>query len=221
MNLPQKIFLDEEQIEQVFNEIDNFQVKIDSVEYDKNLVEGYDRIVIVGTQRSGTTFTSQALSETLSFRNVDEHEFNVRNVEMFKNVFKEKNIVVQAPAMTCRIQKLVGKNDLVIFMVRKWSDIVKSVFKKNGKISNWVTMDTMYDVEKHYYSEYDSECGKIYEEVVDRNSYYLDAPYKVWKNYQIKNIPNAISLEYESMKSHPMWIDKKDRKNFHEKQTRL
>ena len=123
--------------------------------------------------------------------------------------------------MTCRIQKLVDKNDLVIFMVRKWSDIVKSVFKKNGRISNWIIMDTMYDVEKYYYSEYDSECGEIYERVVDRNSYYLDAPYKIWKHYQKDMIPNAISLEYESMKFHPMWIDKKDRKNFHEKQTRL
>ena len=221
MDLPEKIFLDENQTKKVFNEIDNFQVKIDSVEYNKNLIEGYDRIVIIGTQRSGTTFTSQALSETLSFRNVDEAEFDVRNVDLFKNVFKEKNIVVQAPAMTCRIQKLVGENDLVIFMVRKWSDIIKSVYRKNGKISNWVVMDTMYDIEKHYYSEYDSECGKIYDKVVNRNSYYLNAPYNVWKHYQKDLIPNAISLEYESMKNHPMWIDKEDRKNFHEKQTRL
>jgi hypothetical protein len=221
MNLPEKIFLDESHTHQVFDEIDNFQVEIDSTEYDDGLVKGYDRIVIVGPQRSGTTFTSQALSETLSFRNVDEGEFDVRNVELFKNIFREKNIVVQAPAMTCRIQKFVGEKDLVIFMVRKWSDIVKSLYKKNGRISNWIIMDTLYDVEKFYFTEYDSNAEKFYNNHVDRDSYYLDAYYKMWKHYQKDIIPNAISLEYESMKNHPTWIDKKHRKNFHEKQTRL
>ena len=130
MRLPKKIQLTEEHIQQVFNEIDQFTVELDTVDYNEDLFKGYKRIIIVGSQRSGTTFTSRALANTLNFRNVDEAEFNVRDVNMFRNIIKQENIVVQAPAMTCRIQALVGDDDLVVFMSRKWSDIVKEFIEK-------------------------------------------------------------------------------------------
>ena len=91
MTLPDKIYLEKDQIEQVINEIDGFMIDIDSVDYNEDLIKGYKRIVVVGLQRSGTTFTSQAFSNTLNFTNVDEGEFRVRDV----NLFKEINHTVQ------------------------------------------------------------------------------------------------------------------------------
>ena len=221
MRLPEKIQLTEEHIQQVFNEIDQFTVELDTVDYNEDLFKGYKRIIIVGSQRSGTTFTSQALANTLNFRNVDESEFNVRDVNMFRNIIKQENIVVQAPAMTCRIQALVGDDDLVVFMSRKWSDIVKGVHRKNKSLSNWVLMETMFDIERYYFNEYDNTAGKFFDKHVNKNSYYLDAYYNMWKHYQSKVIPNCITLKYESMKNHPMWLDKSQRKNFGDKQTTL
>ena len=221
MTLPEKIYLTEDRIEQIFNEIDESMINIDSIDYDEHLIKGYKRIVIVGLQRSGTTFVSQAFSNTLNFTNIDEAEFNVRNVNMFKQIMKGENIVVQAPGMTCRIQSFVNDDDLVVFMYRKWSDIIKSVYKKNNSLSNWIFMDTMYDIEKHYFTEYDSKCEKYYDKYVNKNSYYLDSYYNIWKHYQSKVIKNCITLNYDSMKKHPMWIGKPDRSNFHSKQTRI
>ena len=221
MNLPEKIFLAEDQIQRVFNEIDQFTVELDTVDYDENLFKGYKRIIIVGPQRSGTTFTSQALSNTLNFRNVDEAEFNVRDINMFSNITEQENIVVQAPAMTCRIQTLVGDDDLVVFMSRKWSDILKGVHRKNGRLSNWILMETMFNIERYYFNEYDNTAGDFFDKYVNKDSYYLDAYYNIWKHYQSKIIPNCIALEYESMKTHPMWLDKDQRKNFGDKQTTL
>ena len=43
----------------------------------------------------------------------------------------------------------------------------------------------------------------------------------MWKHYQSKLIPNCITLEYESMKIHPMWLDKDQRKDFTDKQTEI
>ena len=65
MKLPEKIYLTEEYIQRVFNEIDQFEVELNTVDYNESLFKGYKRIIIVGPQRSGTTFTSQALSNTL------------------------------------------------------------------------------------------------------------------------------------------------------------
>ena len=221
MNLPEKIFLTEEHIQKVFNEIDQFNIELDTVDYNEELFKGYKRIIIVGPQRSGTTFTSQALANTLNFRNVDEDEFNVRDVDMFRNIMKQENIVVQAPAMTCRIQSLIGKDDLVVFMSRKWSDIVKGVYRKNGSLSNWILMETMFNIERYYFNEYDNTAGDFFDKHVNKDSYYLDAYYNMWKYYQSKLIPNCIALKYESMKSHPMWLNKDQRENFGNKQTTL
>ena len=56
--------------------------------------------------------------------------FKINNVDMFRNIMKQENIIIQAPDMTCRIQAFVGKDDLVVFMKRKWSDILrKFIFK--------------------------------------------------------------------------------------------
>ena len=235
MKPPIKKYIDDTQIQKIFEEVDDFQVSLNEVQYDENLIKGYDRIIIIGNQRSGTTFVSKAIANTLSFKYIDEIAFNVKDVGMFKNIFKQKDIVVQAPGLTHLVHNIVGKNDLVIFMVRKCSDIYKSVYRKNGKLSNWIFMDDMYDVNRYYYSSgyfkdalgkthelYDTKderCESIFDEVIERNSYSLDVVYKMWKHFQRDLIPNYVELDYESMKLHPMWIDKKDRKNFHEKQT--
>ena len=221
MILPEKIYLTEDRIEQIFNKIDESMIDIDSIDYDEHLIRGYKRIVIIGLQRSGTTFVSQAFSNTLNFTNIDEAEFDVRNVNMFKQIMKRENIVVQAPGMTCRIQSFVNDDDLVVFMYRKWSDIIKSVYKKNNSLSNYIFMDTMYDIEKHYFTEYDSKCEKYYDKYVNKTSYYLDSYYNMWKHYQSKVIKNCITLNYDSMKTHPMWVDKQSRSNFHRKQTSI
>jgi hypothetical protein len=237
MKPPIKKYINDSQLQQIFEEIDNFEVPLSSKNYDENLIRGYDRIIIIGSQRSGTTFVSQAISNTLGFRNVDENEFNVKDVNKFKNIFKQKNIVVQAPGLTHLIQNLVSENDLVIFMTRKWSDIIKSVFRKNGKLSNWILMNDMYDVNKYYYStgyfkdlhgkvhelydKKDEKCESVFKEVVDKNSYYLDVVYKMWKYYQRDLIPNYIELDYESMKLHPMWVNKQNREDFSPKQTKI
>ena len=221
MDLPKKLFLTEEHIQRVFNEIDQFTVELDTVDYDENLFKGHKRIIIVGPQRSGTTFTSRALAKTLKFKNIDEDRFDVRDINLFRDVIKQENIVVQAPAMTCRIQTLVGKDDLVVFMRRKWSDIVKGVHRKNGFLSNWIMMNTMFDVERYNFCEYDLNCAKIFDEYVKKDTPYLTAYYSMWKHYQSKVISNCIALDYESMKSHPMWLDKDQRKDFSDKQTEL
>jgi hypothetical protein len=190
----------------------------------------------VGNQRSGTTFTSQAIANSLSFKNIDEAIFHTKDVDKFKKIIKQKNIVIQAPGLTHLIHNLVGKNDLVIFMVRKWSDIYKSIYRYNGRMSNWVFMDVMYDINRYYYTYgyykdstgnkqelYDTQnvdCETTFDKFVDRNSYHLDVVYKMWKYYQRNLIPNYIELDYESMKIHPMWVDKKFRKEFHPKQTK-
>lgn len=221
MDRPEKRFLSKEELEKAFNEIDNYQIDIEPVVYSPDLFKGYDRVIITGPQRSGTTFTSKAIANTLGYRFVDEAEFGVNKFDLFKNKLKEKNIVVQAPSMSSRVHMAVGENDLVVFMSRKWSDIIKSVFKKNGRLSNWIYQETMYDLERYHIEQVDPNINEVYDQYVDRDSYYLNCFYSLWKHYMSKQIPNCFALDYESMKEHPMWVDKQQRSKFHYKQTSL
>ena len=219
MNVPPKVFLSHIEIQNIFNNIDSKYVDVNPVKYSEDLFKGYKRVFIIGPQRSGTTFTSKAIASTLGFKFLDEEDFGVVDFEKFKSLFELEGIVVQAPDMTSRIHTLVGTDDLVVFMTRKWSDIVKSIYKKNGRVSNWLYMKTMFEYEKNRLSIVDTEGERVFEKVVDKDSYYLNSFYSMWKEYQSRIIPNCFALEYESMKNHPLWKDKEKRKHFHFKQT--
>lgn len=223
LELPPKVWLDEETIQKAFEEIDQFQIEMNPMEYHERWsIKNCKRIIIVGPQRSGTTFTSKAFAWTMGWEVVDEDAFDVINVDKFTDIIRNRDrIVVQAPAMTPHIHSLATEDDMVIFMHRKWSDIIKSVYRKNGRLSDWILQETMFDVERYHYCKLDPKAGDVFDNVVDKNSYYLNAFYSMWKNYQKDIIPNCVELEYESMSEHDLWIDKSKRGQFHEKQTTL
>ena len=246
MKIPKKRKLSKLEIEDAILDIDNFQVPLDPVDFNEELVKGYDRIIVVGPQRSGTTFTGQAISYTLqrmemiwgnkheiiTFHKpiqefappwvyVDEDRYQKivpKNVDWFKEQFSEKFRVIQDPRLTYLIHDIAEENDLIVFMVRRWSDILKSLYriKENG-ISNWIKMNVVYDMNK---KTYDYVGNELYEKYVDRNSYYLDVTYKMWKYYQRDRIPNYIELNYESMSVHPLWVSKEKRIDFEPKRIR-
>ena len=221
MNRPEKIILTEEELQKAFDEIDSYFIDLNPLKYSPDLFTGYDRVIVTGPHRSGTTFTAKALASSLGFRFVDETEFGVNKFDLFKSKLKETNIVVQAPSMSSRIHMAAGKNDLVVFMSRKWSDIIKSVFKKNGRLSNWIYQDTMYELEKYHIQQVDPNIDSVYDNIVDKDSYYLNCFYSLWRDYISRNISNCFALDYESMKQHPLWVEKENRKRFHYKQTSL
>jgi|TARA_Y100000592_G_scaffold76476_1_gene119730 hypothetical protein len=229
MKAPDKKLLTEEQINQVFDEINHFQVPLETINFEKKLFEGYRNIIVTGAPRSGTTITGKMLAETISFKYVDENEFGCRNFKQFKLISNQGKNVIQAPGISHIAHFLPNDDDLVVFMVRPWSDIVKSLYRILGKLSNWILTDTLYEYELFNRKNpgircdstpaIDTEVEDYFIKHVDRESYYLEMTYKMWKFYQRDKIKNWLQLDFESMSAHPLWIDKKDRKNFTRKQT--
>ena len=223
MPQPKREYLDEKQTEFVINNIDQYQVPLSTTKYNIELFKGYKNIIIVGNPRSGTTFTGHALAKSLGLNYVDENSYDLRNANLFNKIMDRGNNVAQAPGFTHIAHLLANKDNLIIFMVRKWSDIIKSLYRIEGKISNWVYTKTLYDYElfnrinpgirTKCNPPVDLEVESYFKEHIDKNSYMLEIPYKMWKYYQRSKIPNWIQLDYESLSTHPMWVDKKNRKN--------
>lgn len=222
-----KRYLTDTQSEEHINRMDDYMVQLPTINYNKKLVEGYRNIIIVGTQRSGTTFTAKAIAKDLNYIYNDENSFGIRNESAFLelNNQKEPRRVFQAPALTYKIHKLVTDNDLVIFMNRRWSDIFKSVKRKNKKLSQYIFLkgdSSMYEWYRNKYVESDAGYVEFFDGSIDESDkYYLNLVYKAWRDYQQHIIKNTLTLDYESMKVHPMWLDKSKRVNFHPKQTKL
>ena len=67
--------------------------------------------------------------------------------------------------------KLVTSDDLVVFMVRNWSDILKSILKKNRYMTNWVYMRPVYLYHLTKWVSYDPESLDAFLKHVDIESY--------------------------------------------------
>ena len=126
---PDKIRLSNDEINFAIKDINRKMVDLNPVKFKLSDYKGFKKIVVIGNQRSGTTFTAKYLAKALNFKYIDEDAIHVNVVPKFQKVFKD-NVVLQAPAMSSYIHKLVSSEDLVVFMVRDWSDILISVQKK-------------------------------------------------------------------------------------------
>ena len=140
---PEKIKLSDQEITYAVSHINSKMVDLKPKNFKLTNYFGYKKIVVVGNQRSGTTFTAKYLAKALNFKYVDESAFEINDVYKFIHAFKDKT-VVQAPALTIYIHKIITQDDLVVFMVRDWSDILKSILKKNKSLSNMIYMQTVY-----------------------------------------------------------------------------
>ena len=215
---PEKIRLNDDQINFAIEDINRKMVDLNPVKFNLNDYKGFNKIVVIGNQRSGTTFTGKYLAKALNFKYIDEDLIHLNDVFTFQKVFTN-NVVLQAPAMSMYIHKLVTSDDLVVFMVRNWSDILKSILKKNRYMSNWVYMKPVYLYHLSKWISYDPGSLDAFLKHVDVESYSFDSLYKMWKYYQQDKIPNSINLLYESLSITEEWVSKENRSKFGPKET--
>ena len=215
---PEKIRLSNDAINLAIKDVNRKMVNLDSVKFNINDYTGFKRIVVIGNQRSGTTFTAKYLAKALNFKYVDEHAILLNDIPKLQKAFTD-NVVVQAPAMSLYIHKLATSDDLVVFMVRDWSDILISVQKKNGYLSDWIYMKSVYIYHLAKWMSFDPASADVFLKHVDMDSYSFDSLYKMWKYYQQDRIANTINLLYDSLSITGEWVSKKDRTKFGAKDT--
>ena len=198
-------------------------------------LSNFSKIVVVGSQRSGTTITAQMIAEDLEYKYIDEQQFATKDARLFRDVWlKENKVVLQAPALTTQIHNLVNDEVLVIFMVRDKNDIIKSMNKITGgvcgscgreygfELNETMRNKVLKKYRQHFISKHDDkDIILAYPELTKSDKTTVDILYSMWYGYQKHRIKNSVELEYESLSSHPLWIPKEQRINFHKKQSRL
>lgn len=163
---------------------------------DKKWLEQHSRILVTGPQRSGTTIAAKILAADLGYTYVDEREVGVRSMTRLFEALKRDKVVIQGPCFCSQVHWIDSENTLIVMMIRNVQDIEASQERIEWK------------EEELELRNYFRTVGKI-----------SNVRYKVWEDFQkpAMRLP-FVELEYESLKSHIMWVDKESRKQFDRRQ---
>jgi peptide subunit release factor 1 (eRF1) len=177
------------------------------LDYAKN--KKFKKIIVSGSQRSGTTFLSKALAEDLCYKYVDE----VRSMDQFE--YTPNFSVSQAPCMSSLLHKITYHGSLVIFLARNCIDVIKSAdklfLKRHG--CNWNNFEEGEVAEKKIIKR---NCAEFYDKNI--HSSYLKQNF--WLTYQMHNMQvDYLTISYEKLKDSEKFIE--NRENFKFKQTKL
>jgi len=163
----------------------------------------HKRILVTAPQRAGTTIAAKMIAEITGYPYCDEDGIVIDDLTKFFTFhFESHSYVLQAPGLSFIAHRLPV--DLVVFMHRDIDDIAKSEQR-----INWHSQWNNYETDKYFYDGNLNNARRI--------------KYEVWNKFQKpfmeKHNKQYIDLDYESLKSHPLWIDKTSRKNFKPRQT--
>lgn len=167
-------------------------------------LRSFSKIVVTGPQRSGTTIAAKILAAELQYHIVLEEVFKEHDLYLFFEVFLRHSLcVVQAPALSSIVHFLKGHNIAVVFMQRRLADV-----RASEKRIGW--LEKHERVEKRKYFEGNSK--------VPVSALKL----RRWEKFQSPELGRcAFELEYESLRSSPLWLDRKYRCGFGPRQTAL
>lgn len=157
------------------------------------------KVVVTGSQRSGTTIAAKMIAEDCLLPHYDESFIHVDDVDSFEWMRDNRDaFVLQAPGL-CHVAHKLGDDVQVIFMVRNFNDILDSC----GRINWW----EYNKIELEKYTKRDMGAIDSWE-----------AKWIAWDAVQ-RDLCGGTDLHYDTLRGHDMWIDREQRREFSPKQT--
>lgn len=170
-----------------------------------NKLKDFEYILVTGPQRSGTTIMAVMIANDLGYEFIEEGTIWGRlqwqppdppAPRDFTAYFQKEDTppaVIHCPEHSAYCHLYAGFDNVAVVMVRRDIDDIIASQERVGWGFEWLEM-------KHYPGE---------ERPISR------VKYKHWDDYQKKELgKQAFEIEYESLKKHPMWVDKSERNDF-------
>ena len=158
----------------------------------------HPRIVVTGPQRSGSRVAAKMIAADTGHTFVDEMEFAIKDVGAFWEVLKREQVVVQAPHMLKDVVDDPPPGIFVVLMRRELEHIHAS-----ERRIRWAEVfgGNVTELAKFGLTEGDPAAVK----------------YAYWDSHD-KSVP-FLELEYEALRSHPLWVPEGLRRDFGPLQT--
>lgn len=158
----------------------------------------FDKIVVTGPQRSGTTICAKMIVADLRYEFYPEERIGIRLPSaLWELIDKQRQFVVQCPALCHCIEDFSADDVAIVLMRRNVGDIVASEERVK-----WTRKQA------RELAQYGRKDGVISE-----------VRYDHWEKHQRPYIAHAFEIEYESLSEHPLWVPKERRADFGLRQT--
>lgn len=164
-------------------------------------------ILVTGPQRSGTTICARMIQHDTGYTYIDEGTWDVWAGSLARTIAEEKKpCVLQGPGILKDALRFSDPECCVVLMRRDVQDIIASQERIGWNI--WARKEI------GYYANLTPEM----EEYIDAPLYVATAKYDYWETYVRDYLSYWKEVEYESLKNHPLWVDKEHRSNFRARQ---
>jgi len=152
-------------------------------------LKNYDKVLVTGPHRSGTTITMRMIAHDTGFTGLDEKVFGFRFIRELPRVW-QASTVLQAPNALPWLPVLVRPEDMVaVVMVRRSiADITASVARQKAPDGRHVQAPV-----------FTAEQG-----------------YRLWSS-MYKGGFSYLEVNYEDLSDHPLWVPKERRVGWHHK----
>jgi hypothetical protein len=156
----------------------------------------FDKIVVTGPQRSGTTICAQMIAQDLGYQYVDEWDYDALGTSFVSLVMTGSRLVVQAPAVMQCIWLLPLEQVAVVLMRRDMAGIIASEER----------VGSTYDMQERAKFGWSRRPSR-------------EIKYMYWERVLKLLCPHAFEIEYESLAQHSLWVPPEQRLDFTIKQT--
>jgi hypothetical protein len=139
-------------------------------------------------------------------------ESSIRNWGRFNIILQQRKQQAIHYPVGSHLIHILPKEILVVWVVRDVKDILESEQHRKERLFR-------PGARKSYHHVYESEKQKYrkrFPAYVNDDTPLDDMPaieYKVWNEVQKKRCKNYYEVEYDSLKDHPLWIDKSTRRD--------
>lgn len=163
----------------------------------------YKRIIVTGPQRSGTSIATKIIASNLGLEYVHERKFGIDKVhDFFTFLDANARFVVHAPAMSSVVHYV--RDCAVVFMRRPFVEIHASETR-----IGWQERFRKLEYQRYFCPGGPQEPLSI-----------AELKYAAWEQIQKPALcERAFELDYSSLASHPLWVDKEERATFTNWQT--
>jgi len=162
-------------------------------------MKGFDKILVTGPQRSGTTLCAQIIADELGHKFVPEEDININQVDRLKLLLAEpERMAIQCPGVARWIDEIADENCAVVWMMRNTGDIIESerMIKWDDSVER-----TAYDA-----------VGIDRPISVIKTEYYFEEQEPV--------IKNAFVVTYEDLEKSKWWVPLGERKHWGPRQVK-
>lgn len=161
----------------------------------------YSRIAVTGPQRAGTTIATKMIAADTGYRFMDEKEFGTFNAGRWRRLFEDEyGIVVQCPHMLKDAVDDPPPGVLIVLMRRPLDEIHAS-----DERVGWQAQYKGNTTELRKFGLLEGDSARI--------------KYEYWDSHE-KDFP-YLELRYDRLAGHPMYVERRLRKSFQMKQTKV